>query len=199
MLRLLSDTLKKPVYFSRQGYPGMSAILYSQPTDSMMKKLMTESDNFIAEQILIMTAGLLFDTLDADLSISYTTMNLLEDIKDQMDWVDGSGLSRYNKFTPRAIVILLSKIYEEFPRESILEIFPEGGISGTLKYNFKNEVPYIVAKTGSLKNVYNLSGFLITRKGKWLIFSFMNNNFEVPSSLVKTEMEKVLKNIYEKF
>lgn len=199
MLRLLSDTLKRPVNMARQNYPEMFSVIYSQPTDSLMKKMMIESDNFMAEQILIMTSGWLFDTLDAKLSISFVTDTLLADIKDQMDWVDGSGLSRYNKFTPEAMVTLLSKIYDEYPRETILEIFPKGGVSGTLKNHFKNEVPYIVAKTGSLKNVYNLSGFLITRKGKWFIFSFMNNNFEVSSSLLKSEMEKVLKNIYEKF
>ncbi len=199
MLRLLTDTLRRPVHHVVQDHHSMISTLYSQHTDSLMKKMMLESDNFIAEQILLMCAVTLFDTLNAGLCISYAEDNILTEIKDGMDWVDGSGLSRYNKFTPQAIVSLLYKIYEEYPRETIMELFPKGGVSGTLKHNFRNEVPYVVAKTGSLKHVYNLSGFLITRTGRWLIFSFMNNNFEVSSSLVKSEMEKVLKNIYEKF
>jgi D-alanyl-D-alanine carboxypeptidase/D-alanyl-D-alanine-endopeptidase (penicillin-binding protein 4) len=113
--------------------------------------------------------------------------------------VDGSGLSRYNKFTPRSINELLQKIYNEYPEELILEIFPKGGETGTIKNNFIAQTPYIIAKTGSMSNVYNLSGYLVTKKGKWLVFSFMNNNFEVPSAFVKQEMEKILLNIHEKY
>lgn len=198
-LRLLSDAIHKPIHRTYLYQPEVNNVLNSQHIDSVMKKMMIESDNFIAEQILIMAAGLLFDTLDADKSIAYAVDNFFPEIKDQIDWVDGSGLSRYNKFTPQAMVTLLQKIYAEYPRETIEAVFPQGGVSGTLKDNYKNEVPYIIAKTGTLKNVHNLSGFLITRKGHWLIFSFMNNNFEVPNALVKSDMEKVLKNIYLKF
>jgi D-alanyl-D-alanine carboxypeptidase/D-alanyl-D-alanine-endopeptidase (penicillin-binding protein 4) len=199
LIRLLSDTIHKPILRSHLFQPEFDNTLNSQHIDSVMKKMMIESDNFIAEQILIMGAGTLFDTLDAEKCISYAIENFFPEIKDQIDWVDGSGLSRYNKFTPQAMVTLLHKIYNEYPEEAITDLFPQGGVSGTLKNNFKNEVPYIVAKTGTLKNVYNLSGFLITQKGRWLIFSFMNNNFEVPNTLVKSEMEKVLKNIYLRF
>lgn len=198
-LRLLSDAIHKPIHRTYLYQPKVNNVLNSQHIDSVMKKMMIESDNFIAEQILTMAAGSLFDTLDADKSIAYAVDSFFPEIKDQIDWVDGSGLSRYNKFTPQAMVTLLQKIYAEYPKETIEAVFPQGGVSGTLKDNYKNEVPYIIAKTGTLKNVHNLSGFLITRKGHWLIFSFMNNNFEVPSALVKSEMEKVLKNIYLKF
>lgn len=198
-LRLLRDTLEKRIYPTIENAPKMGNILYSQHIDSVMKKMMIVSDNFIAEQMLIMGSGHLFDTLDADLCIEYTIDHLIPELKNQIDWVDGSGLSRYNKFTPKAINVLLQKIYNEYPEEMIIELFPNGGLSGTLKNSFKAQTPYIVAKTGSMSNVYNLSGYLITKKGEWLIFSFMNNNFEVPTTLVKREMEKILRNIYEKY
>jgi len=198
-VRLLSDTLKKPVISGGLNPPEMLNIVYSQPTDSLMKKLMISSDNFIAEQSLLMGAGVLFDSLRSELCILYALEHLFPELKDQVDWVDGSGLSIYNKFTPNAMVTLLSKILEEYPRELIRDIFPTGGISGTLKNNFRAEVPYIIAKTGSLSNVYNLSGFLLTKKGEWLIFSFMNNNFEAPVGQIKSEMEKVLWNIHTKY
>ncbi len=198
-LRLLRDSLGKRIYQNSENIPVMSNILYSQHIDSVMKKMMIVSDNFIAEQMLIMGAGHLFDTLDADLCIQYAIDQLIPELEHQIDWVDGSGLSRYNKFTPRAINELLQKIYDEYPKELIIDIFPKGGVSGTLKNNFKANTPYVIAKTGSMSNVYNLSGYLITKKGKWLVFSFMNNNFEVPITDVKQEMEKILKNIHEKY
>ena len=199
LVRLLSDTLRKPVLHSLNYTPDMPKVIYSQPTDSVMKKMLVESDNFIAEQILIMGSGIVYDTLDTDPVIAYAIDTWLPEFRDRINWVDGSGLSRYNKFTPEAMVALLHKIYIDYSRESIIKLFPMGGVSGTLKNNFKNEIPFIVAKTGSMTGVYNLSGFLITRKGKWLIFSFMNNNFEVPVTSIKSEMEKILKNIYMKF
>ncbi len=198
-LRLLRDTLEKRIYQPSNNIPEMRNILYSQPVDSVMKKMMIISDNFIAEQMLIMGSGHLFDTLNADLCIKYAIDQLFPELKKQIDWVDGSGLSRYNKFTPRAISMLLQKIYNEYPQELIIDLFPNGGVSGTLKNNFKEETAYVIAKTGSMSNVYNLSGYLITKKGEWLIFSFMNNNFEVPTSLVKMEMEKILRNIHLKY
>ena len=198
-LRLLRDTLGKRIYQPSNSIPEMRNVFYSQPIDSVMKKMMIESDNFIAEQMLIMGSGHLFDTLDADLCIKYAIDHLFPELNKQIDWVDGSGLSRYNKFTPRAISMLLQKIYNEYPQELIIDLFPNGGVSGTLKNNFKEETAYVIAKTGSMSNVYNLSGYLITNKGEWLIFSFMNNNFEVPRSLVKMEMEKILRNIHLKY
>ena len=198
-LRLLRDSLGKRIYLISDNIPAMKNVIYSQHIDSVMKKMMIVSDNFIAEQMLIMGAGHLFDTLDAELCIEYAVDQLIPELEDQIDWVDGSGLSRYNKFTPRAINVLLQKIYNEYPEELILDIFPKGGFSGTLKNNFKAKTTYIVAKTGSMSNVYNLSGYLITKKGKWLVFSFMNNNFEVPTTYVKQEMEKILMNIHEKY
>jgi D-alanyl-D-alanine carboxypeptidase/D-alanyl-D-alanine-endopeptidase (penicillin-binding protein 4) len=199
MLRLLSDTLRKPVYLANKAPSAFNKTLYSQPVDSVMKKMLIESDNFLAEQILVMASAYLSDSLKTDVCIKYATQNYFPEMKDLMHWVDGSGLSRYNKFTPLAMVMLLQKIYEEYPRDMIAGLFPVGGVSGTLKNIFKYDGPYVIAKTGSMSNVYNLSGFLITKKGHWLIFSFMNNNFEVPTEAITSEMEKILKNIYLKF
>ena len=198
-LRLLRESLGKRIYQPSENTPVMWDFIYSQHIDSVMKKMMIVSDNFIAEQMLIMGAGYLFDTLDANLCIEYAIDQLIPELENQIDWVDGSGLSRYNKFTPRSINELLQKIYNEYPEELILEIFPKGGETGTIKNNFIAQTPYIIAKTGSMSNVYNLSGYLVTKKGKWLVFSFMNNNFEVPSAFVKQEMEKILLNIHEKY
>ncbi|MDO7628847.1 MAG: D-alanyl-D-alanine carboxypeptidase, partial [Flavobacteriaceae bacterium] len=59
--------------------------------------------------------------------------------------------------------------------------------------------PYIYAKTGSLGNTYCLSGFLITKNNKRLIFSYMNNHFTKPSSQIKQEMEMVLEAIRDQY
>ena len=130
--------------------------------------------------------------------MAYVLRYHLSDLPDEPKWADGSGLSRYNLLTPRSLVALLDKIQEELPRERLLSIFPAGGVSGTLRTDYRNgDKPYVYAKTGTLRNNHCLSGYLLTRKGRFLIFSFMNNNFTTSTSAIRKEMEKVLRQVYE--
>jgi len=105
--------------------------------------------------------------------------------------VDGSGLSRYNLITPRTLVTILDKILKELPREGLFKLLPAGGKEGTLKNWYASDIPYIFAKSGSLRNNYSLSGYLKTKSGKLMIFSFMNNNYVASSSEIKKAMEKM--------
>ena len=80
----------------------------------------------------------------------------------------------------------------------LAELDPNGGKSGTVKNMFKNsEESYVFAKSGSLGGVYNLSGYIITKKGKTLLFSLMNNNFNKPTSQIRKEVEKILIRVRE--
>lgn len=198
LVKLLSDTLNKPVALMGKIPAALKPdhTLYSIPSDSLYKRMLQISDNFIAEQILLMSSQKISDTLNTEIAIDYMMENHLNDLPDEPIWVDGSGLSNYNKFTPRSIVALLKKIREEVPQERLFELLPAGGVSGTIKNLYKAEQPYIFAKTGTLSNAHMLSGFLRTKEGKILIFSFMNNNYTVPSSVIKNGMEKILRNIY---
>ncbi|CAN5224555.1 D-alanyl-D-alanine carboxypeptidase/D-alanyl-D-alanine-endopeptidase [soil metagenome] len=198
---LLSETLNTPVKTIKEVPVNFLPLktLYSIPTDSLYKRMLLESDNFIAEQILLMSAEKVSDTLKTQIAIDYMKKEHLKTLPDEIKWVDGSGLSVYNLFTPRTMVKLLEMISEEVPRERLLKLIPAGGQSGTLKNFYKAEEPYVFAKTGTLSNTHTLSGFLKTKKGKFLIFSFMNENYAIPTSRLKQEMEKILKTVHENF
>ncbi|WP_372917473.1 D-alanyl-D-alanine carboxypeptidase/D-alanyl-D-alanine-endopeptidase [Salegentibacter sp.] len=196
---LLGDTLKKPVYIKDKPEIEFSERLNSIPADSMYKRMMEVSDNFIAEQILLLAAQEISDTLKSDIAIKHMKETHLKDLTDEPYWVDGSGLSRYNLFTPRTMISLLLKIKEEVPEDRLLSLLATGGESGTLRNSYKAEKPYIFAKTGTLRHNHSLSGYLLTKKGKLLVFSFMNSNYTVPTSELKDGMEQILLQIRDNY
>ena len=197
---LLESSLEKPVHLITKMPLGNIKTLSGIPLDSLYVKLMHESDNFIAEQLLLLSASELTDTLNTQIIRKHILANELADLKQQPRWVDGSGLSRYNLFTPQSMVHVLHKLQKEIPQERLFSIFPAGGVSGTIVNWYGNdENPYIYAKSGSLGNNYCLSGYLLTNSGKVLLFSFMNNHFRHPSQEVKLRMKRVFETLRQRY
>jgi len=198
--KLLENNLKKDITLIDKMPNSKSFILKGIPTDSLYKRMLHESDNFIAEQLLLMASSTLSDTLNGAKIRKHILNTYLSNLKQIPRWVDGSGLSRYNLFTPESIVHVLHYIYKDIPNEKLFSFFPAGGISGTLKNDFRgNSNPYIYAKSGSLSNNYCLSGYLLTKKGETFIFSFMNNHFREPSSKIKAKMETILSTVRDSY
>lgn len=198
--QLWTKALGKKVTIQKQMPKGEKATLYSVVSDSLYKRMMYVSDNFIAEQLLILASSTLSDTLDGSRAQKYMLEHDLADLKQPPRWVDGSGLSRYNLFTPESMVQVLNKMYLEFPKERLFKLFPAGGVSGTLENWYPgNPKPYIYAKSGSLSNNYNLSGYLITKSGKTLIFSFMNNHYLEPTAELKNHMQQIFEWIRDEY
>ncbi len=197
--QLLSDTLKREVGFISKPIDGHSKLLLSTSTDSLFKVMMKASDNFIAEQILLLCAQKISDSLKTDIAIHKMLMEFLNDLPDAPIWVDGSGLSRYNQITPRSIVSLWDKIYRTIPQHRLFPLLVSNGQKGTLRNVLKTQPVFIFGKTGSLANHYCLSGYLITKKKRMLIFSSMNANFVEPIKSVRDNLEKTLNYIYEHY
>lgn len=196
---LLSDEIGKKVVLIPSNKIYNFKEFKSVKYDSLYKQLLVDSDNFIAEQLMLQVGNKVDSVFSVAKAIDYSLKNYLLDIPQKPRWVDGSGLSRYNLFTPESLVYLLTKMYREIPTEKLFAYLPVGGDSGTLKNYYKNEKPYIYAKSGTLSNNYNLSGFLVTKKGTVLIFSFMNNHYHGSSSNRKNEMNDFLKKLYNKY
>ena len=91
---------------------------------------------------------------------------------------DGSGLSRHDMVTPKAIVALLKYAQGQPWFAAYFASLPVAGIDGTLETLMKNtpSAGHIHAKTGSVEHVRTRSGFADTSSGRRLIFSFLSNN-----------------------
>jgi len=197
--QLLTDTLKKTIQFdlSRRPLSENSIVVERDLSNELYRQMMQESDNFIAEQLLLTVGGKQTDTLNTRQAIQQLKKTIFREIAEDIRWVDGSGLSRYNLLTPRSIAWVLRKLPKKMAVPPLLDLFPAGGQSGSLQGWYAGEKePYVFAKTGSMGGVYCLSGYLKTKKGELLIISFMHNNFLGSSKKFKEAMAPVLEWLY---
>ena len=175
-----------------------SFVVHSQPTDSLLRPMMHRSDNFFAEQSLLMVSNELLGYMNDEKIIDTLLKTDFKDLPQKPRWADGSGLSRYNLFTPQDFVFILNKMKNEFGMARIKNILATGG-EGTISNYYVKEKGFIYAKTGSLSGVVALSGFLTTQKGKELIFSVQVNNHNGSATDVRRAVEKFIEGIRENF
>lgn len=198
--KLLEKVIGKQIVLTSHFPDGEKQTLYGMETDSIYKRMLLKSDNFLAEQLLLAASGMVSDTLSTATAIEYMLDNQLNDLEQKPRWVDGSGLSRYNLFTPKSFVQILEKLYREIPEERLFSLFPMWGPNSTVEqWEDPTTEPFLFAKSGSVGNNYNLSGYVRTKSGKLLIFSFMNNHFRIPSKEIRQTMYETLKSLYENY
>jgi D-alanyl-D-alanine carboxypeptidase/D-alanyl-D-alanine-endopeptidase (penicillin-binding protein 4) len=172
--------------------------IHSQPTDSLLSPMMHHSDNFFAEQSLLMVSRERLGVMDDSKIIDLLLHSDFKDLPQAPRWVDGSGLSRYNLFTPQDFVMILEKMRADFGIERIKTILPTGG-TGTLGSYYKADSNLIFAKTGTLSGVVALSGFLYTRHNKLLVFSVLVNNHRGSATEVRRAVEKFIRRVRRRY
>ncbi|HKM82442.1 MAG TPA: D-alanyl-D-alanine carboxypeptidase/D-alanyl-D-alanine-endopeptidase [Candidatus Acidoferrum sp.] len=114
---------------------------------------------------------------------------------------DGSGMSRHDLVTPRAMAALLLYVQKQAWFPVYFNSLPVAGIDGTLNDRMKKAgmVGRIHAKTGSIEHVQTLSGYADTPGGKRLIFSFLSNNQNVKDHEVHDALDGLCMAMVEEF
>lgn len=198
-LDLLRDTIGRSVLYVPAGSTkAPTAFKHSQLRDSLLAIMMHRSDNFFAEQVLLMCSQQLFGVMNTGKIIDTLLKGDLHNMPQEAKWVDGSGLSRYNQFTPNSIIWLLQEMEKLASRQQIQAILP-GANEGTLAGYYKEMPGAIYAKTGTLSGHLALSGYLTTRKNRRLLFSVMVNNHNSSAVTIRRSVEAFLKEIYQKY
>ena len=173
-------------------------VLYSKPTDSLLKLMMLRSDNFYAEQVLLMASQQVYGWMNTRKMIDTILKADLKGLPHAPNWVDGSGLSRYNLFTPVDMVWILEKMERDFGRNRLDAMLASGG-KGTLSNYYTDLGDAMKAKTGTLSGQVALSGYLTTKKGKRLIFSVLVNNHQTSAVKVRRAIEAYLQKLWERY
>ena len=185
------------------GHGHLVALYQSQSLIHSLKNLMKESDNLTAEVLVKMIGHQITDSmgtwqngltaiktfLNKDVGLDTSSFNL----------ADGSGVSRYNYYSPNHFVKLLTWAYENRKiRDNLLSVLPVGGWDGTLKDRMNGQYAnHILAKTGTLSGVSCLSGYVFTRSGEPLAFSIMMNGYVQSSGPYRNLQDNITKILSE--
>ncbi len=194
-LYLLQDTLKVKLNIGDDISKMQQYIIKTVPTDSLLKIMMRRSDNFFAEQVLLMGSQQLLGKMDDAALIDSAKKLFFADLPQRMRWVDGSGLSRYNLNTPENHIAILQQMHAKFGEARVKNIFEKGG-EGTIAAYYKNFPGTIYAKTGTLGGQVALSGFIYTPKKQKLFFSVLvANHMSKSSAQVRRAVETYLTSV----
>lgn len=164
--------------------PSPSSIVFAEhlspPLSEIVRVTNKVSQNLHAELLLRAVAqekkG--FGVTDAGLWVEQDFLKSIGVADGDVVFSDGSGLSRDDLVTPRAVVQLLHYDAQQAWGADYISTFPIAGIDGTLENRFKDTPAsgLIQAKTGALDHVRAMSGFASTLHGEHLIFTIFGNN-----------------------
>ena len=161
----------------------------SPPLWEIVTIMNKESDNLYAEQLYrTFSPG---GTLDGG---AYRVASLLEEAGVPTTNVaveDGSGLSRANRIPTGALVQLLSYMYRHPEREAFLATLPRGGEAQTTLDDRLEGIP-VQAKTGTLRAVRTLSGYVTLPNGHPAAFAIFVNNYQGRSAPIKDTIDEIV-------
>jgi D-alanyl-D-alanine carboxypeptidase/D-alanyl-D-alanine-endopeptidase (penicillin-binding protein 4) len=107
---------------------------------------------------------------------------------------DGSGLSRHGFVTTKFLCSYLSMLYNSDVYNHFVQSLPIAGVDGTMKNMLKNTAAErnVKAKSGTISSGRSYSGYVTTKNGQELCFSFIFNNFTVRSAVITQKLEKLM-------
>jgi serine-type D-Ala-D-Ala carboxypeptidase/endopeptidase (penicillin-binding protein 4) len=92
--------------------------------------------------------------------------------------VDGSGLTRSNRASPRQVADLLQSMREDPVGDEFIQDLALAGHEGTVDGRMRGTAAYgrCRTKTGTLTGVSNLSGYCFNASGRVMVFSILMGN-----------------------
>jgi serine-type D-Ala-D-Ala carboxypeptidase/endopeptidase (penicillin-binding protein 4) len=162
----------------------------SKPLSLLLRDFWPPSTNLIGEQLLeeLGTQAALraipgdargADTRERGVSNEVDWLESIGVNPGTLTIVDGSGLSAYDRVTPRALVTLLQADWRGPQRDAVMSALPVAGESGTLQSTFTGPPLQgaVYAKTGTTNHARLLAGYARAQRGGTAIFALMINDW----------------------
>ncbi|MET8830074.1 D-alanyl-D-alanine carboxypeptidase/D-alanyl-D-alanine-endopeptidase [Streptomyces sp. NPDC004610] len=163
------------------------ATVTSPPLSTLVERMLTHSDNDIAEALARHTALASDQRADfkgAGTAIRSRLKNLGLPVEGAA-FKDGSGLARADRLTADLLTALLAKAADpDLPAlRPALTGLPVAGFTGTLSSRYTDGAAGVVrAKTGTLTGVNTLAGTAVTPTGQVLAFAFLATDTTDPAA-----------------
>ncbi|AZG36365.1 D-alanyl-D-alanine carboxypeptidase/D-alanyl-D-alanine-endopeptidase [Shewanella psychromarinicola] len=148
----------------------------------LLETMLLKSDNLIADSLLKKLGEDYYQAPSDFAQSSQALKTILYSIGIDLsnaNIADGSGLSRYNLLTPEHVLSVLTTLYQQPQYRFLLNLLPESGVSGTLRYKrYFNKSPlknHVFAKTGSMLGIANLAGKVNVSNGHDYLFVLFEN------------------------
>lgn len=151
----------------------------SPPLTTLLSRMDTWSDNFIAEMLLKELGARLGGHGSSRAGAEWVSSTLAADGVPLagVRLVDGSGLSRLDRLTARSLAAILETIWHEPKLRPLLDTFAIAGSTGTLRHRLLG-IPghqLVRGKTGTTNEASALAGFV----GSQYAFVVLNNGSPV--------------------
>lgn len=173
------------------GHPALDTltVIESVPFADVLRRMQKPSQNQIAE-LLFRTSGYVTSgdgSLDSARAVGARTLAGWGITAQDAAYRDGSGLSRHDYLTPRAVVRVLDAMHRSPWYDLFRNALPLAGVDGTIGNRMKGTPAQgnAHAKTGTLDKARSLSGYVTSSDGRLLFFSLLCNNFSVPTREVE--------------
>jgi serine-type D-Ala-D-Ala carboxypeptidase/endopeptidase (penicillin-binding protein 4) len=155
----------------------------SAPMSAIVAAMNGPSDNYLAE-MLLKGLGARHGAGGTTAAGAKAAQDALDDIGVRPRIVDGSGLSRRDRTTPRQVVRLLQRAANMQFAEPFTASLPVAGQSGTLQRRMRGTAAAGAcrAKTGTLRYTSNLAGYCTTGDGGVVAFALLMNGVNVGSA-----------------
>ncbi|MFE3328284.1 D-alanyl-D-alanine carboxypeptidase/D-alanyl-D-alanine-endopeptidase [Streptomyces sp. NPDC059176] len=151
---------------------------YSAPISSLVERMLTNSDNDIAEAMARQTAlatGRPASFAGAEAAVTARLKQLKVPLAGAR-FADGSGLNRADKVSAACLTTLLTRAADPGHPElrTVLTGLPVAGFTGTLSgRSSAGSAGLVRAKTGTLSGVDTLAGTVVSSDGRLLAFAFL--------------------------
>ncbi|MBM4820138.1 MULTISPECIES: D-alanyl-D-alanine carboxypeptidase/D-alanyl-D-alanine endopeptidase [Streptomyces] len=166
------------------------ATVSSPPLSALVERMLTNSDNDIAEVLARQTAvatGQRADFTGGGRAIEAQLKKLGLPLAGAA-FHDGSGLDRADRLTAGLLTALLAKSGDPARPElrPVLTGLPVAGFTGTLSSRYTDGAAGVVrAKTGTLTGVNTLAGTVVDQDGRLLAFAFLSSETTDPAAAQK--------------
>jgi D-alanyl-D-alanine carboxypeptidase/D-alanyl-D-alanine-endopeptidase (penicillin-binding protein 4) len=152
----------------------------SPPMSSLVAAMNSPSDNYLAE-MLLKGLGATHGEGGTTVAGAAAARATLDDIGVRPRIVDGSGLTRRNRTTPRQVVRLLQRVANMEFATPFTASLPVAGVSGTLQRRMRGTAAAgnCRAKTGTLRYTSNLAGYCTSGDGGVVAFALLMNGVNV--------------------